>query len=151
MAVDMYVNHQVSLYKYLNTFAAQMVTATYLKSDYELFNFDAFADLDNIPDKDILGVSQFNIDSDSGLFIVSAMLGISTYDDINLARLDRMIGRLFEKLESGQLVPFVEESSGNQIGVMRVLNGTSVLPVVKTRTRPLKFVAVALSSDQRLP
>ena len=134
-----YNDFQASLFAFCKAVAAQY--------NMKVFKFDASTQIHEMPAEDVIGVAEFTIESD-GLDVGHAMIMVSTVDDKNLDRMDAVIGDLYQRLMPSKKIPFVLASNGQHRGLLTVMEGTKVLPVAKTSTRPLKAVAVRLGADR---
>lgn len=144
-----YENFKSSILRFCTQFATDM-QAQGLASMMPI-NFDAHADINELPESDLIGPKEFGVETDQGTFVISTMIGVSTLNDTNLFRLDKIIDQLFKRLMPDEMIPLVNAETGAQMGWMKAMNGTAVLPVVQTKTRPLKFVAVSLGTDRLIP
>jgi len=132
--MSVYEDFQRSLYKFL---AAETGLIP--------FNFDAHADLNELPAQDLVGLRDFSIESDHEMVIVETMIAISTIDDTNLFRLDGLIGSLFDTLSTDYEIG-IYNSSNVKIASMKVMGQKAILPVVNTKIRPLKVIAISFAS-----
>lgn len=147
-----YVNYRASLFRLCNDFITKMVGDGVIPADsMQVFDWDAHADQDELPNKDLIGPIEYEIEVDEKLHYITTMIGISTINDTNMFRLHTLIDHMFDQLQPEMLVPYVDGATGNQMGSMKALNGTAVMPTAKTKTRPFKAVAVSLASDQTGP
>lgn len=117
----------------------------------EVFNFDAHADINDLPNSDVIGVAELQLENDLETQELTCMIGVSTLNDTNLLRMDRIVDFVYANLAPGQMLQVVSANNGSPIGWMKVKRGTAVFAVSKTKVRPLQFIAVALGTDQTGP
>lgn len=115
-----------------------------------IFDFDAHATLEELPENDLIGIMEFSLGSDTGMLTTETMIVISTNDDLNLGRLRKFIGELFDQLQPGATFSVVDADSGIAIGNLKIMDGTQILPVARSRTRPFQAIAIRAGSDIRL-
>lgn len=142
---------------YFNDFQASLFAFLYKKaktwmsngdiSDYAMFKFDAHATLERMPDKDVFGIMELSIESDTNMQRGSCMVALSTLNDENIERLDKLTGDVYASLRPDTRIPLVSASTGNRYGNLVVMNGTSVMPILNTDTRPVRTVAISLGAD----
>lgn len=143
-------NFKRSLAAFGNSFAVDM-KAQGLTVEMDIFNFEAHATVEEMPEVDLIGPMEIGVEEDEGRFYISCMLGVSTFNDQNLFRLDDLIDNLFDRLRPDSLVPLYNADTGSQYGVMKVMNGSAILPVARTKIRPIQAVAMTLGTDRLGP
>ena len=142
---------------YFNDFQASIFALLYQKAlnwkasgvlqGFEMFKFDAHATLEEIPKVDVLGPMELSVESDHNLQTAQCLLAISTYDDHNIIRLDRMTGDLYAAMRPDTRIPLVDAITGNRKGSLVVMNGTSIMPILNTDTRAVRTIGVTLGAD----
>lgn len=146
-----YQNFWASLMKFSNSFSEKMLLDS-ITVNMGVVNFDAFSELEELDQKDLIGPRYFSVDQvHSRLYQVSTMFVISTYNDPNLFRLENLMGRLFDELTVGNEIPLFNADTGNRAGSLIVQDGVSVGPVLNTKTRPLRGISVMFGSDRSSP
>lgn len=141
---NMYQNFQASLFRYCKEFADEMKDKG--DADLQVFKFDAHADLNKVPEQDVIGLMEYAIETDDGTHVVTTMIALSTINDTNILRLDRLISTLYDRLQVGATIYVYDFETNVKVGMLKVMNGTAILPVLNTETRPVKAVAVLLGS-----
>ena len=116
----------------------------------DIFVFDAYAENLKLPETDLIGPWQLSADLDGPMVTVRGHVGLSTLNDTNLFRLEKVSGRLFEEFLPGSLIPLYDAQSGVVTGNLVVAEGTSMSPVAEAQQRPLKFVSFVLKLDRTL-
>lgn len=145
--MSVYLNSLHSMFAFCKTFSQDMISGGY-SSNLEVFNFDAHADLTSLPTNDLVGLAEFGLVVQEKNFSIQTMVGISTLDDENLFRLERLVDQLVYRIQPETFVKYYDVTSGLVVGNLKVMPGLEVFPIVKTDIRPLKFVAVELGADQ---
>lgn len=110
-------------------------------------NIDAHGDESTIPSTDIVGLSGLSYRFQEHFIKITVMFGLSTVSDTNLFRLTEQMDELVELLVPTRKIRAYDADSGEDIGWMIVEDGTSVMPVGGSETRPLQYVLVSLSTS----
>lgn len=135
-----------SMVRFCSNFASEMKAAGV--ADLQVVDFDAHADMDSLPSSDIIGPSGFSLTSDEGNHEIDCRFGISTFEDVNNFRLYRMLNRLYKLLEPDSMIPIYDAETGQQLGVAKLMNGTRLLGVAKTKLRPLAFIQTSMVTPE---
>ena len=148
---DYYLNFLASVQKFCNQ-SCQDVILEGFSADAEIFDFDGFAEVESFPEKDLIGTAEYALEKDNGTYVVSILIGVSTYNDNNLIRMNKIVNRIYQKLDQGTArINIVDHEDGTPAGLFTVRNGLSVMPVARTKNRPFKFIAVQLGTDRATP
>lgn len=115
-----------------------------------VYDFDAHATVSELPNADIIGPMEIEVENDEGMLTVMGMIGISLREDLNLFRLRPLVAKLFRDLSPNNTFGLYDAETSKKYGIMKILNGTQVLPVVRSKNRPIQFVAFAAATDQRM-
>lgn len=137
-----------SLMKFCQEQLTQLKTAGTLPSDASCILFDAHASAMALPAADVLGIEGLSVQQDGRIQHVQVMIGASTYNDTNLFKLTSVTDTLYEALQSPDSIPLCDPTTGTQIGLLVIQDGTRVLPVAREDSRPLQFVMVSLLSTK---
>lgn len=116
----------------------------------KVHDFDAHATLAELPNYDLIGPMELEVESDEGMLTVMGMIGISLCEDLNLFKTRPLVAKLFRTLSPNSTFNLYNAEDGQGYGIMKIMNGTQVLPVVRTKQRPVQFVAFAAVTDQRM-
>lgn len=139
-----YIDHKTSLLSYCKNFLSRNTI-----TGFDVFDFDAHAATNELPDKDLIGISDYGIVNNKDMYIVHCAIVVCTKsDDSNLTRLTNVINKLFNELrpgETGDRFALIT-SSGTPKGFMTVMDPVEALPVGQTRTRPIQAMAVSFGS-----
>ena len=146
MINDYFNDFQASIFAFLKSVRADW-TSQGLTQDMDIVKFDAHADLTRLPHKDLVGPLELSIESDDSLQQASVMLGVSTHEDHNIVRLDKMTGDLYWRVRPSETFPLLKASDGSTYGMIKVMNGTRVMPVLNTDTRAVRTIGVRLAAD----
>ena len=144
----MYRDLQVSLMRFCND----------LKSNFgatipEFINFDAAWDESQLPDSPVLGYMGLTFEVDDQFVEGSFQIGFTTKNDENLFLLSESINKILLRLLPTSKLKIYDATTGSEKGFMVVRNGTRVMPVAGSKTRPIQFVAVqfATTTTFKLP
>lgn len=114
--------------------------------DVDIFDFDAHAVEQELPDQDLIGIGEYSIENQTDKYHVTCMFIVCTKaDDTQLKRLRNLVGSLFAELRpqnSGEPFKIVDEA-GLKRGYMTVMDNVLVGPVGSNKTRPVQAIAVA--------
>lgn len=113
-------------------------------------DFDAHATLAELPKVDLIGPMELEVENDEGLLSVMGMIGVSLVEDLNLFRTRPLMGQLFQTLAPNRVFKLYNAETAVCYGMMKIRNGTHVMPVVRTKHRPVQFVAFSAATDQRM-
>lgn len=116
--------------------------------DMQVVNFDAYADEAEIPPVDVIGPAGVSVAIDDELCEINMMFGVSTREDTNLFRLSKYMDSLFDLLLPTKKIPLYNADSGQRTGWLVVENGTRLLAIGGSSTRPLQYIMVNLISTK---
>ncbi|KGM36131.1 hypothetical protein [Inquilinus limosus] len=139
---DLYESAQASVLNICKNFATET------GGGMAVFKFDAHAETNSWPNNDVIGPAEFQVEVNVGILEIETLIGISTLNDTNIVRLDKLISRLFTKLQPDKMFPFLDAGNGAPMGMMKVKSPVVVLPVARTETRPVKFIGLSLGTDR---
>lgn len=112
----------------------------------DFINFDAHAEIAEWSNQDLLGISMFSMRLNDALIHLDFAVGVSTYDDPQLLRHIQIMDRLVEKLKPSQTHPVYHADTGARLGWMRTFNGTEVLRMERTESRPIQFILTSFGT-----
>lgn len=139
---------RTSLIKFCQDSITAMVTANIVPADQLQFvDFDAHAELDKLPDNDILGVANLNWHNDTHFYSVGVQIGVSTFADTNNFRHNDIVDWLEPKLRPTCKIPLVDPTTGAETGWMVVEAGVALAPMFHTDTRSLQFMLLGLQTS----
>ena len=107
-------------------------------------DFDGIDDESMLPEQDIFGFDDYSIINEGGNYSISGRIALSTKQDENLVRLRNMTNLLFNACAPDRLVKVLDGETGRPIGQMKFMSGTHALPLVVTRIRSYRYIAVTL-------
>jgi hypothetical protein len=111
--------------------------------DFQVFDFEAHAAEQKMPDKDLIGISEYSIENQTDMYSVTCMIVVVTKsDDAGLKRLRSAIGKLFGTVKPNKRFP-VYNLGGAQLGELTVEDGVMVGPVGEAEARPVQAIAVS--------
>lgn len=143
---QLYSTFKKSLIRFANQFG-QDVSAHGLVNGLEYVELDAHAQLNELPNKNLIGVSGYTLDIDEQFVSVACGFGVSILDDPQLFQLGQVMDALLDRLLPTRTIPVYHPTTGNKLGQLIVTNGTSVLPVARTDTRTIQFITADFESD----
>lgn len=146
-----YKDFWASTLRFCKDFADEMQGSS-VTTNMSVINFDAFAEIEELDQIDLIGPKFFSTQMvHSKLYTVTTSIVLTTFNDPSLFRLEDMVGRLFDKLSVDKQLPIFNADTGARIGTFKVMDGTEVIPVLNTKTRAMKAIAVNLASDRSSP
>lgn len=116
-------------------------------TDAKFINIDAMAEIAEWENIDLIGIAQFSITFDEHFIDVTCAFGVSPYQDKQLLRHTTIVDRLVEKLKPMQTHPVYHADSGEKLGWMKVVNGTTVRGMERTEDRPLQFLVASFATS----
>ena len=128
-----------SVWRFCNEFIEEM-KGEGLSSDLAFINWDAHADIHELPATDLIGPATFAMDVDDRVHSVSCAVGLSTFNDKNMFRHAQIIASLYEALQPEKKLDVYDYSEGTVTSWMVLRNGTAVLPTTRSEVRPFQFV-----------
>ena len=134
-----------SLLRFCRDFSDEMKAYGY---DLEVINFDASESPQMWPERDVVGIAEFEFELDDGSILVQNIFAVSTFEDTNNFRLNEIMGLLTNKVIPGSRMKLYDANSGKVRGFLIVRNGTRVASPIATKTRAVQPVMVSLLSDQ---
>lgn len=115
-------------------------TATY-------YSWDAHAENTTLPEHDLIGARGISYDEDGTLLSIALAIGVSTFQDENLFRLQQVIDAITETYPVGDGFPLLDATTSAELSWLLV-KSVAVAPVSPSVTRPLQFVLIELASGQ---
>ncbi len=136
-----YLGVQKSLLRVCSDFISQSNLTGFIP-----FDFDSHGTINQLPDNDLIGVGELSLKNDVDDFMGTCYILVSTRgDDGNLVRLRPVVSNLFSFLSPGTVLPLLDPQTGAEVGSMKITAGVSILPVARTKTRPLQMVSFGFS------
>jgi len=109
-------------------------------------NLDNSWDEGELPKDDITGYLSLSYEINDQLVEGTFQVGYSSRDDTNLFRLVAAIDKLADRLRPMNKIQLYDADTGDAVGLMICKNGTRVMPVSGSKSRPVQFVAVAFAT-----
>ena len=131
------------IYKDLHASIAKFCATFGTNSNATFVAFDNSWDDADLPEGDIVGPLGLTFELNDQLVEGSVQIGFSTKDDKNLFRLSDQVAKLTELLRPTNKIQMYDATTGGKVGDMVILNGTKVMPVAGTKSRPIQFVAIS--------
>lgn len=118
---------------------------TQLGFNFEVVLFDAYAENEPLPEKDIIGIYRLEFELDSHFIKGSFLLGVSTINDPQLFRLRKVSSFVLDQVKPQKTISLVTEDGQPVVGNLVIMDGVAVLPV-EGNTRPAKFFGIHFNS-----
>ncbi len=135
-----YDDLHTSLLRFCQTFAESQ------DQEMEFRNFDSSWSEDELPPLDVVGTLGLSFEFNDHLIDGSLQIGVTTLQDKNLFRLTSIVSKLLESLRPTNKLTIYSAETGAKIGLLVIRNGTRVMPVAGSKTRPVQFIAVNFST-----
>lgn len=146
-----YKHIRASLEKFCNDFRNGQVTAGN-STNADIWNFDDFADFEDLPKTDLIGPAELQIANESGLTTGAVFLMITTHDDVGNVRLTNMIDELYTAVQPGTNIDLIHAETGNKLGNLKVMADVMLQPVARnSKQRPLQGIFISLGTDVHAP
>lgn len=111
----------------------------------QYIDWDAHADLKELPDADMIGLSGFGISENEKIYEVVFGLMLCTYNDPNLFRVTDFADTFFKAMMAEQRFRIYDPITGAAANWAVFENGTAVSPVARVEVRPtIQITASAL-------
>lgn len=141
--MNYYENLRVSLIAFAKTIADDVQS---FAPTIQHIDFDTFAEPNLLPETDLVGPFQFDMSDEGQLISARTMFVVSTVSDLNLFRLNKIVGAAYSKLRPDMSIPLIDASNGSELGRLYIQEGVSVMPLDYSSNRPMKAIAVGLKS-----
>ena len=147
---DVYYSHWQSIIAGFQQCVSEMKQMNIMGKDGLVLNFDDFVDIKDYPMVDCVVLRSFACDLDEeGSLRFSFNLGVSTYNDVNNHRLEKMISYLYGRYHSGRS-QYILDEKGERKAVLTFTDDTYVNPMSKAELRSLQFISVTGLSSSTL-
>ncbi len=130
------LNGQASLLAYTHRLAT-------LWGDSESIDFDAIADMAELPDQDLIGLRSFSLNSGSDykpVATASGMIIVMTYNDAGNTRLLTRLNTLFNEMKPEKTIPLYDYQTSEIIGEMKFLGVTRLMPLERNGNRAIQGI-----------
>lgn len=107
--------------------------------DPQYIEWDAHASIMDLPSADLIGLSAFAVADDDNVAVINCAVGVATYNEESLFRLRKASAILFEAFRPTKTIPYLDASTGFQLGEIKLVAGTSAHPVARADVRSLQF------------
>ena len=112
-------------------------------TDFDVFDFDAHASLNDLPNNHLAGVAEFSMMENGDSYDGHCTILVCTkQDDANLKILKPTVSKMFARLKTGREIQLVQSTDALVLGNLKIKSGTEALPVARTETRPLIAITV---------
>jgi hypothetical protein len=131
-------NAWVSLVAFIQTLRDKL-EADGVLNDPKYIEWDAHASIMDLPASDLIGLSAFAVSDDANVAVINCAVGVATYNEENLFRLRKASAILFEALRPTKVIPYLDATTGDRLGEIKLISGTSAHPVARADVRSLQF------------
>lgn len=122
-----------------------------ISEDLQYYDFDSFAGVAALPEKDLLGLSGFSLQIDNKKLYIAVMINISTRnDDEYLTRHRAIINYMLDALIPTTQIPYIDADTGDRIATLQVAEGTGALPITGVFNRSVQSIDVDLLTTIKL-
>lgn len=109
----------------------------------EAVNLDAIADEVDLPTTDFIGLDSFSMASGNDsrpLATVAGMITLGIRNDTNNMRLMDFLDKVYSCLQPENGLPFFSLETGEQLGDMKLMGTTRVMPVTRLQTLAMQSI-----------
>lgn len=137
--MGIYNNCRASLLKYCKDFISKNSL-----TGYQVFDFDTHASLHDLPDTNLIGIAELSLDNAGHTYNAYCMIGIATKaNDTYLEELLPAIDKMYDELRPDYILSIIDAADENvQRGNLKVIDSVELMPVARTNSRPVQFIAV---------
>lgn len=121
-----------------------------VSSDLSYIDWDAHANLQELPRNDLLGPNGLAVTELEEAFQFVFILGVATHADANLFRLRAIVDRLFTSVRFGRTLPLYDWKAGTVRGSMVIQTGTTIMPMSRSENHAVQYIqaeALALRTE----
>lgn len=117
-------------------------------SDMTYFDFDSFADNQELPNNDIMGLVGYSQNKDEKFVYYDCIINVSPKNDDQYGTKRRkIIGHLDNILKPHAIIPLVNHETGVILGSLIVLSGVEIMPPLRTLERGVTGIGVSFACD----
>lgn len=139
-----YLDIQRSLLAYCKNFLTRNSI-----TGFQVFDFDAASAINELPNKHLIGISDYTIENQKDMHVVTCIISVCTMsDDKNLSVLRSVIDKLYAELTPGSTGEKFQilDASGLKRGYLTVGGDVLALSIGRTETRPFQGIAVTFGA-----
>lgn len=103
--------------------------------------WESRADENEMPRTDLLGIDGYSFDENGGLWVVSAGITLSSYEDVNLHKEAEMLDMIFETFGEGKKF-FLRRSDDGQVFDEMVISAFRLMPMGQSEFRNYRTVGI---------
>ena len=127
---------RLSTIRFINDIIDEIKGSHPTQLDIMYQDWDAHADLKELPNKDMIGLSGFGITEDDKTYEIVFGILLCTYNDPNLFRVTDFADVFFRAMHAQKQFPIFNSTTGLKAGVAAFQLGTAVSPVQRVEIRP---------------
>lgn len=119
-----------------------------LSPDLQYCDLDAFAEVQELPSVDLIGLTGLACDVRGKVHTVDGQFGVLTMNDPGNFKHYALVDRLYRTLQPEKTVPLVRDRTGELLGWMAAQDGTAVDPMARAGdVRGFQAVRFTLLAD----
>lgn len=144
----MTINPYIDIHRSILAYCKSFLTRNGI-TGFEVFDYDAHAVTQELPDKHLIGLSDYSIENQTDMYEVTCIIAVCTKsNDANLKILYETIDKLFSELRPGSTGERFQivDNSGIKRGYLTVQDNVLVMPVGRTDTRPFQGIAISFGA-----
>ena len=139
----LYQDSHASIMAFCYSFA--LLSGQMQDQDIDVFNFDTFGKDDDLPNKDLVGPSQFSIQYDGQeTFEINTMFTVSTFQDQDQFRVRGLANNMLSVLRPGNTIPYFNSKTGQRTGAHMDITSCRSSPPSGSPTRPAIFFSTRI-------
>ena len=142
----LYLDVKASITRFANVMIEEILKEG-LSNQVNFVDLDAHADLGEMPETDCITTSGVSATFDEKFVTASFNIGVTTFDDKEKVRHDKMISYINGKVLPMETIPLVSSDDGTRVGWLIVNEDTEVTPYIKSNVRALQYVLVTVTSN----
>lgn len=141
------MNLYPSLWGSITALTNEIITemaAAHPEATIQFVDWEAHANIEELPDVDLIGPTALTfMEITPEMWDVNFSIAASTYkSDENLFRMRHYMSHVFERLRPTRQVQIYDDLTAERFGYLVVTDGTGLMPMTRSTTRPWQYVQV---------
>lgn len=137
----MYATTRKSIVRFINNQIA-LLRLNGTSANLAYVDFDGHGDITSLPSSDVCGIHAFSLTDEDQFQTAIFGITVSTYDDTNFGVMVDIVDWFYNLLRIRMDIPLLDHVSGNQIGQIKCMLGTTAMPVERANTRAAVLIQV---------
>lgn len=142
----LYLDVKSSITRFANVMIEEILKEGF-SNQINFVDLDAHADLGEMPETDCITISGVSATFDEKFINATFNIGVTTFDDKEKVRHDKMISYILGHSLPMEVIPLVSSDDGKQIGSFIINEDTEVTPFIKSNVRSLQYVLLTVLSN----